>query len=473
MNPARNKLLFLIFSGIFLIQLVLIFLSEDFYGGADNISHYQIARYAWKYPAHFFDLWGKPVYTTLVFPFALFGIQVARMFNVLAGLAAVFFTIRIMRLLGEKDNLSTIVFITFSPVYFMLMQSCLTEILFSLVLILSFWLYFKERYGLAALILSFLPYTRTEGILILPLFAAALAMGRQYRAIPVLATGSLLYTLAGYLFFHDWLWIMHRIPYSMDTSIYGSGSLFHFLLESPQIFGEPFLIFLMIGLVAWTLRILKSFKANKRIFLACFLIVGSFAIFFVAHSYVWWKGIMGSMGLIRVIAGVIPPAAIVATIGFNEILSRIKIRKAQVFMIAAVIACQMAVPFVKHDLPVRPGYPETMMLDASYYLQSLHKPAKKIFYFDPYLIHFLDLDPFDPAQAQFGVHDRNRPSNDMKTKDILVWDAHFGPNEGGIQLADLMNDPRLQLIKTLLPKNDFKVLGGYDYGIYIFRRRED
>jgi len=254
MNPTRNKPLFFVLSGILLLQLILIFFSTDFYGGADNISHYRIARYAWKYPPLFLDLWGKPVYTAFVFPFALFGIQAARLFNAIAGLAAVFFTIRAMRAMGEKDNLITIAFIAFSPVYFLVMQSCLTEVLFSLVLMLSFWMFFEEKYCRAALVLSFLPFVRSEGYIFFPLFATALALAREYRAIPLLAAGSLFYTLAGYPHFRDWLWVIHHWPYAMDNSLYGSGSLFHFVRQSPEIFGVPFLLFLITGLIAKTKR---------------------------------------------------------------------------------------------------------------------------------------------------------------------------------------------------------------------------
>ena len=33
--------------------------SEYGFGGADNINHYQIARYAFSNPELFFDLWGE------------------------------------------------------------------------------------------------------------------------------------------------------------------------------------------------------------------------------------------------------------------------------------------------------------------------------------------------------------------------------------------------------------------------------
>lgn len=471
MIAKQNKILFLILSGIFLLQLVLIFCSADFYGGADNINHFRIARYAWKYPSLFLDLWGKPVYTTFVFPFSLLGIQFARMFNVLAGIVTILFTIKIVCLSDEKKSVLPAIFIAFSPMYFLLMQSCMTEILFSLVLIFSFWLFFKEKYYWAAVVLSFLPFVRSEGIVIFPLFVLALLLSRRYWAIPFLAVGTLFYTLVGYPHFRDWLWVIHQTPYSMGTSVYGSGSLFHFIVESPEIFGVPLLIFLVIGLVIWSLRIIKLFKLTDKTFLFYLLIVGSFVVFFAAHSYVWWKGTGGSLGLIRVIASVVPLAAIIALVGFNFILTHIKNPSVQIVLTVIIFTAQVVVPFARHNIPVRAEQPQELMFNASNYVKSLKEPAK-IYYFDPYLVHYLNIDPFDQSLSNFGVADKVQPSNSLNEGELIVWDAHFGPNEGGIQLENLMNDPHLQRIKTLLPAENFKVLGGYDYGIYIFRKVE-
>ena len=471
MKINSNKAVYIILSGIFLLQLIFVFNSIDFYGGADNITHFRTARYAFKYPWLFLDQWGKPVYTTLVAPFALLSIQFARMFNVIAGLAAIFFTVKIVRLSGEKFNLLPVFFVAFSPMYFLLMQSCLTEILFSFVLVLSFWLFFSNRYLWAAIALSFIPFVRTEGIVIFPLFVIALILVKKYWAIPLLLVGSIFYTLVGYPHYHDWLWIIHQMPYSMGDSFYGSGSLSHFVEQSPYIFGWPFLVFLVIGLIVWTYKAVKPFRLTEKPFLLYFLIAGSFVGFFAAHSYVWWKGTGGSLGLIRVIASVIPMAAIIALVGFNALFTKIKNTTFQTVLVILIILLQVGMFFNKNHMPLKLERPQTLMLEASNYLKSLDKPSK-IYYFDPYLIHFLNLDPYDTSLNNWGVADKQQPSTTMNMGDIMVWDAHFGPNEGGVQLDNLMKDPQLQHIKTFLPAENFQVLGGYDYGIYIFRKVE-
>ena len=469
MKAKENKILFAILAGIFILQVILIFSSEGIYGGADNINHFRIARYAFDYPGLFLDQWGKPLYTALVFPFSLAGIQFARLFNLVVGLVTIWITLKTIRFTDENYSLIPVIFIAFSPMYFLLMQSCMTEILFSLVLVSGLWLFFGKKYIWAAIVLSFIPFVRTEGIVFFPLFAIAFLMERKYWIVPLLLSGSLFYTLIGYPHFHDWLWIYHQMPYSMGQSLYGSGCLLHFVRNSPDIFGEAFLIFLIIGLVVWSLRILKSGKFCRKSFLMYFLIVGCFASYFAAHSYVWWKGTGGSLGLIRVIAGVVPLAAIIALTGLNAILIKIKNATFRMMLIGIVITIQLIAAFTKHHVPVRLEPTQELVLKASTYINTLPTQAK-IYYFDPYLIHFLDLDPFNQSLSNWGIANKNEPSVSLNNDDLLVWDAHFGPNEGGVQLENLQNDQHLQLLKTILPAEPFKVLGNYDYGIYIFRK---
>ena len=48
-------------------------LSTGVTGETDSITHYQIARYAFKYPEYFLNHWGKPLFTILASPLAQFG----------------------------------------------------------------------------------------------------------------------------------------------------------------------------------------------------------------------------------------------------------------------------------------------------------------------------------------------------------------------------------------------------------------
>ena len=59
---------------------------------------------------------------------------------------------------------------------------------------------------------------------------------------------------------------------------------------------------------------------------------------------------------------------------------------------------------------------------------------------------------------------------DIKEGEIVLWDAHYSPNEGRLPLENLMDNPGFRLVKLIRPEKPFKVLGGYDYEIYIFQR---
>ena len=95
-----------------------------------------------------------------------------------------------------------------------------------------------------------------------------------------------------------------------------------------------------------------------------------------------------------------------------------------------------------------------------------------IYYYDPYWWYFLDLDPYDQEKIREKVPDVQHPENNIKPGEIVLWDAHFGPNEGQLPLERLVENPYFELVRMFSPDEPFQVLGGYDYEIYVFRRTE-
>jgi hypothetical protein len=470
MFKKGNTLLTIILLAFLAFFAGMVFLGNGAYGGADNIAHFRIARFAFHYPRLFFDHWGKPVFTLLMAPAAQFGFKATQILNVIIGLATLFLSVQVLKNCEIRFNPAYLFFVAFAPMYFLLMQSCLTEVLLSFTLVLAIWLFQKDKFGLAAVLLSFLPFIRTEAVVVIPFFLTAFIWQKKYYTIPLLITGSLFYSITGYFVYGDLLWIIHQMPYSAGKSVYGHGGLFDFVRSYHEIIGRPFAIFLIPGTLVWSWQILKNFNPKTRNFWVFVLVTGSWMTYFAAHSFVWWKGTGSSLGLIRVMAGIIPLAAIPAVIGLNWLIDKIKIPMAGYLLVAGVIIWQVIIPFRQFPLPFRWERPQQLMAQTADYVKDMEK--NKIFYFDPFLIHFLKMDPFDQKLSNWGVADKNQPSNSMEINDILVWDAHFGPNESGVQLQKLMDDPKLQLEKTMLPKENFKVLGGYDYGIYVFRKTE-
>jgi len=468
-EKTEKKLLWFFLSALFLLQLLFIFLNEKTFGGADSITHFQTTRFAFKYPELFLNHWGKPVYTTLSAPFAVFGFKMAQAFNLLTGLLALWFVYKIAKQIFSEGALYMVVFTAFAPIYFLLMTACLTEILFSLVLVISVWLFIKSRFIFAAIVLSFLPFVRTESIVILPIFAVAFLLKREWIPVLFLITGTIFYSVVGYFVFHDFFWIVNRFPYPQGDSVYGSGSLFHFIKKSNYIFGIPFIALLLTGLYSWISEIFRKFSLKNESLILFVIIAGSWLTYFAAHSFVWWRGIGGSLGLIRVIGAVIPLAALTALKGIQFVFEKIKNKKIAIGVIVFLAVAQIFLFFNKNHFPTKADAIDKLITESSSFLKENPQPGR-VFYFNPEFVFYLGLDPYDQTKSSWGVGDKMQPSNSMKFGDVLIWDAHFGPNEGRVSPDAVKNDKNLQLVKTFLPVENIKVLGGYDYEIRIYKK---
>jgi len=476
MKPAKYTIPWLILSGLLVLFFVLSLLSTGTYGGADNLAHYRIARYAWLYPHLFLDHWGKPLFTILSAPFAVFGFQGIKTFNLLVGLLTAFFTYKTAGKLSVKNAWMVIFFVVFAPIYSVMMLTTMTEILFSFVLIFAVYLFFSGKYISSAIIISFLPLARTEGIVILIVFLFTFIYNKKWKSLPFLLTGFLLFSLIGYFFYyHDFLWLIHEMPYSSDSGkIYGHGELLHFVNTAPKTIGFALGILSLFGIGIF----LKDFFTRKELLKAdqkmnvLLIIFGSFLAYFSAHSYVWWKGLGGSLGLIRVMVGIIPLWVIFSLFGYNLVEKWIGKRFKIIFRYLLLLLI-IVLPFSVYHIPVKLDYKHRIVKQAADWFSDSKWFHNKIYFYDHYLWYFWDLNPFDTARIQERVPDPQHPAKGVKPNSIVIWDAHFAPNEGRLPLDSMLSNPGYELIHVVYPNKPFKVLGGYDYGIFFFRRIPD
>ena len=468
-GSAEKHLHYIFLTAFIIIQVFFLLFNLSTYGGADNIVHYQTARYSFKYPELLLDLWGRPVYTTLLAPFTLYGYNFAKAFNLVIACLTLYLSSRIANRLYPGSSIFTIILIAFSPVYFFLVISCLTEVLFSFVLIVSIYFFIKRRFSLSAVIISFIPFVRIEGVIILPLFALALLLKRRPIPILWLFAGIIFYSLTGYFVFGDILWLINKMPYSLGESIYGSGDLFHFVEKSPGIFGIPFIILLVTGSVFWIYELLKKLSLRDDNLILFILIAGSWLVYFAGHSYVWWRGTGGSLGLERVMGGIIPLAALTAIKSYDLLLKGVRRRYFVNGVLAVFSVIQIVLLFTQNELPLKADPTSELVKKGADYIR-YNEAGAKIYYFNPLVVHLLEIDPYDTGFCNWGVAVRQQPSNSMEWGDILIWDAQFGPNEGGVAQAALENDPYLKKIKSFYPMGKITVLGGHDYSVQIFEK---
>ncbi len=282
MKPRQENYLvsFLLFN-LFIAFLVVIFNTENSFGGGDHFNHFKHAYWGWKYPELLFTHWAKPIFTILISPFAQFGINGARIYNVILGIFTSFLCWKIAKLMRFNSAWVVILLVIFTPIYFILMFTSLTEVTFSFLLVLSILLFLKEKYIWSAIVLSFLPLARTEGVIIIPLFVLAYVLKKEYKAIPFLLAGFFLISISGWPFYDNFFWLITKMPYTGSAKeIYGSGSIFHFIYHTSEILGYFIATLFLIGTIKlnidWGVK--ERFALSHKFY---FILLGISTNFFV------------------------------------------------------------------------------------------------------------------------------------------------------------------------------------------------
>jgi hypothetical protein len=479
---SEKNIVALLLSCFFVFFLMLAMYSEATYDAGDGIRHYLIARYSWGHPLLFLDSWGKPIFTLICSPFAQFGLIGAIFFNILCGVGAAYYAYKICKKLNFDYAWLAVPFVLFMTGYFPTLNSGLTEPFFSLLLITAIYNVLISRFLLSSILISFLPLVRTEGVLILPLFLLILLYRKEFKSILFLGTGVFIYSLIGLFYFGDFFWIITQNPYNgANRDFYGSGELLHFVKYHNYIFGTTLLILLLGGIAGYLkyIYVLKKTKVKvENTYLAeeIVLILGSFVIYFVVHSIMWWKGWANSLGLLRVIAAVLPCASIIAVRGLNLFLIP-QIKKNRIVansIITITLLLILRSPF-KHDyFPFRLDNEQRLINEAGMWFKSSAFTKQKIYYLYPYLAHVLNVDSFDPTKVGelWGLYPTIKKDGIGAVPDstIVFWDSHFGPNECRIPLDSIYIDPNFKLIKTFKPVEEFNTLGGNKFEIYVFMK---
>ncbi len=420
---------------------------------ADSITHFLIAKYAPQYPELFLDHWGKPIFTLLASPFAQWGFVGIKIFNALCVGINLVLIFKICRHLNFKFPALAGFFYLLFPLTLSTTYTGLTEPLFASFLITAIWLLLKGKVSIALVLISFTPFIRSEGLIIILAFGLFQSLHAKWKSLPYLLAGHLLFALIGAFYFKDFFWVFNRIPYANIGSPYGSGDWFHFFDKMTYVMGIPLMILFWLGFVGFSYKSLKKgFPLPNKLFIpACFL------AFFLAHSLFWSLGIFNSMGLKRVFAALTPLMAILTLWGFENIFQLLNhnIRKVLQFALLGYI---LVFPFTSN--PAATDFKSDLSLTEKQLALSNYEivPAgKRLVYADPYLSLRYGIDPFNPNDY-LQLHRNNWEL--IQKGDLIIWDNWHAPVDGGIEKERLEK----MVIKGKL--NKVSELGNY-YRVYV------
>lgn len=432
----KNSIYFFLTIFFFISCLIILFFDGSGDSG-DSINHYLYSKFAPKHPELFFNHWAKPFFVFTSFPFAQFGFNGMKLFNVLVTIGTIFCTYKIAQSFKLKHSILSCIIIVFSPLNFVLIFSGLTEPLFALVLSLSVLLLIKKKLSFGTALISFLPFVRSEGLIFLGIFGFYLLIKLEWKIIPLLLLGHIAYSFAGYFVYHDILWVFNKIPYAKLDSTYGDGKLFHFVNQLMYVVGIPIYVLFWLGTL---MLIWEGIKKNINLEVHILIFLGFFA-FFVAHSLFWYLGIFNSMGLKRVLIGIAPLTAIIALVGFNSLLDLIKeFKPFNIGLKWGMIIYIMIFPFTsnpaaidwKKDLSVT--IEQTAVQEVANFVSK--QKCKHYLYSHPYLGYLLEIDHFNP-NIRKGLTLTQLDS--AKSGTIVVWGNWFSVVEYGITKEKIDN----------------------------------
>jgi hypothetical protein len=460
------------------VLLLLRAASEGLLEMGDGVNHYMIARYSWRHPELFLDLWGKPLFTLLASPFAQLGHVGVAAFNALVAIATAWIGVRALRPAGGAAQLAFPFLVLLAPQYVLMVMAGMTEPLFGLLSVITLLLLLQERPLVAAAIASLTPFARPEYIAFVPLVMGWFILQRNWRALPWCLAGFIAYAIIITVVKGDPFWFWTSDPYRHADGVYGSGPLDFFTSRAETVFGRPLLTFGVSALLLWPLIHWKDrdHRRQHRLMLVCAAlpVLGIVAV----HSVLWYTGMRGSAGLVRVLATAVPLAALFATWTLGRGASLVLHRRWAVVLTAVLFTAGTAVWCIDDltkqvRLPIALEMNQRFLDAASFGIKEHLREGRRVYSTHPYMAFRSEVDPFDTAQyhpvwglSEEDVERRFRPG------DLLLWDSQLGSNEAGIPLERVLNDGRFAVVEAFEPPEGSRVLGGHIYEIFLFERRD-
>ena len=468
---TEKRFVIFVLSLVFLLLITVLILSNGFTGGADSIAHYTFSKNAFSNPQFFFNNWAKPIFTLISAPFALIGFKGMQFLNILAAIAAGLFSYLVAKELKMKQPILAIILCCFTPIFAYNIFSGLTEIVFALAAIIASYLLLKNKFVFASIVISFLPFIRTEGVFLIPIYAIYIINKKQYKSLAYILTGTIFYSVVGSFFNGDLFWVFTKTPYRSTIGLFGTGSFFQYIKRSPGFFGIPNEIFYVTGLVAGLTLFLRDKKEEYS--KEFFLVVLPFLTYFFAHSFMWWSGIGNSHGTSRYMAAIVPFMAVMSTRGLTlfSLLFEIIFKKNWVKIAALYVGIisVIHIPFVVQNYPIPYDAFTKLIKESTIWIKENNLGKNKIYYNDATFYYLLGIDPMDKSRSQEIKADKQKTlSETIEPGSLILYDEKYSPIEN-VNYNELANSKDFELIKVFLPEQTIQT-SGRDYKVAIFRR---
>jgi len=296
----------------------------------------------------------------------------------------------------------------------------------------------------AAVLVSFLPFVRSEGLVLCGVFALYYGWTKQWKLLPWLAFGHVAYSLAGFPYHEEILWVFTKIPYA-GIAAYDQGGPMHYLTQLNYIIGPILYLLVALGLLrygaTWVFASSKAKTATSPEQL--WLVYGMAVAFIAAHTVFWVMGIFGTMGLKRVLNAIVPLLALIALQGWTWIRVAEERAKWLVALRYPFLLGVLILPFTENPAAINwkrdmGKMPDLAAVDAMKPILAQY-PARPCYHSYAYAVIALNEDMFDSTRCRTISDYRQATPGSM-----IIWEDWFAPLESNVTLAALQQDPHLR-----------------------------
>jgi len=450
--PASNhheRILYWWFFGMGLLWTTYLMVNSSGVFLHDEIGHFLISKNAWNYPELMLDIWGRPLNTVLYMVPSLWGLTAARVLSLLMAVLTVWFTTRVAAISGVGRLYLIPLLLWFQPWFNCFSYQAITEVPFSLCLILGVFLLLSGRETSAVIVFGLLPLIRHEGIALTAVYALYMFFQRKWLRGMLSAVPLAGYNIVYFAALNDWPFTVFLD--AKPTEHYGHGSWLHFVPRLAYRAGIPVVLLALLGATA-------AWKHRRR----CLYLVGYLA-YFLVHTVIYRFGLFASAGYSIFLLPLAPAIAVMAALGGEMILHGLEpyrmtrtglVRYLPQVVMLVVALCVLVVGFTSRPFPV--DEEGMAMQEAAQWIRE-HFPSENltIIASHAWFIYYYDL-PWSPS-TRWGM-----PVNleQLREGSLLLWDRHYSELLG-IHLEYLSN-----------PRHGWRKLTTFRNGVAILFRKE-
>lgn len=417
----------------------------------DEIGHYLISRNAWSYPQLMLDFWGRTVNTIVYMVPSLGGLFSTRLFSVfLAGVTVLITTGVAVQLEMRWYFFLIPLFLWFQPWFADLSYAVITQVPFSLCLILGIFFWLRRRNALAGLIFGLLPLIRHEGILVLGLWCLFMLVQMEWKAMFFSVLPFLIYQVIYYIVFEE---IIATVYFnSSPTDFYGSGSWFHYV---PYIFHSVGPI--VTGFAILSIPTIIKLRNKSWIFLF-------YISYFAVHTIIYRFGLYASGGYGLFMLPLAPGIALAAGLGcewvFGRLKNFLKLRAGNLEPILLSFSIGIiAILVIVMGTSISPRLANVEQIasqEAAEWLRSRDYKPENVISTHVWFYHYFDLPLLDGR-----LWLDQPPLEELSPGTIVVWDKHYS-DRWNIFLSELEN-----------PANRWEELADFQEGAFILFQKQE